>query len=158
MAACMSPCCVFYTALHTGTLTGRLWPGCRITIKETQINPEICWVKSSRQTSPDYQSSSVLAPNWADDNDSMSEMFSPHLLPLWQKLALKITHSLGHKVVCWGMNEYFVPFCKWDTVVLWVWVLGELVLISCSFHDSQYILPGLTQWTLITSLWQRGSS
>lgn len=91
---CMGLCCVFHTALRIGTHSLVSW--------------ELTWLLSSRWTSPDCTSSSVLAPNWADlwadDNHPMSEMFSPHLSPLWQKLVQKITHSLGHRIVCWGMN------------------------------------------------------
>lgn len=124
--------------------------------RDTDQPSNMGWVKFFRWTSPVHQSSFVLALNWAylwtDGNDSMSEMCSPHLSPLWQKLVLKITHSLVHKVVCWGMNEYFLTFCNWDTVALWDCLVREVVLISCSLHDPEHILSGLTQWNLITSV------
>lgn len=52
------------------------------------------------QTGEHYQSTSVLASNWAGlwaNDHSMSETSSPHLSHLWQKLVLKIAHSLGTK-------------------------------------------------------------
>lgn len=52
------------------------------------------------QTGEYYQSTSILASNWAGlwaNDNSMSETSSPHLSHLWQKLVLKIAHGLGTK-------------------------------------------------------------
>lgn len=160
-AECMGLCCVFYIVLHTGT---RCWAVTWLLYhyqRDTDQRWNMCWVKSFRQTSP------ISPLLFLHLTELIYELMTTILCLKWsaliyhlceQNMALKITHRLGHKVVCWGMNEYFMPFCSWDTVVLWVWLLGELVLISCSLHDPENILSSLTHWTPITSVWSRNWS